>query len=58
MDRIGTPTGVITKDRPAAGLIDEMERDDDARGPMPDESESEGALRVVIPSAVGGTSWR
>ncbi|MFJ4577630.1 hypothetical protein ACIP4W_41095 [Streptomyces sp. NPDC088846] len=45
MDRIATPAGVITVDRPSAGLFEDMERDDNERGPEP---EPESALRTVI----------
>ncbi|MFJ9901217.1 hypothetical protein ACIQPR_48760 [Streptomyces sp. NPDC091280] len=56
MDRIATPPGVLTKDRVFAGLIEDLEREDDARGPEP---EPESVLRVIISRPViGGTTWR
>ncbi|MES9512198.1 hypothetical protein ABWJ92_38525 [Streptomyces sp. NPDC000609] len=45
MDRTVTPTGVITAARPSAGLIEDLEREDDRRGPEP---EPESALRTII----------
>jgi hypothetical protein len=56
VDRIPTPSGVLTKVRPCAGLIEDMEREDNARGPEP---EPESVLRVIISRPViGGTTWR
>ncbi|WP_329224260.1 hypothetical protein OG352_39800 (plasmid) [Streptomyces sp. NBC_01485] len=59
MDRIVTPLGVLPMVRPCAGLndlIEDQEREDNARGPEP---EPESVLRAVIRRPViGGTSWR
>lgn len=56
MDRIVTPPGVLMA-RPCAGLndlIEDLEREDNARGPEP-----ENGLRVIIRRPViGGTTWR
>ncbi|MFF2527262.1 hypothetical protein [Streptomyces liangshanensis] len=61
MDRIGTPTSVMTMVRPSAGLAEEIERqerEDDARGPEPENSDR----RVFIPRPrprpeSGGSAW-
>ncbi|MFE7268738.1 hypothetical protein ACFU9B_43460 [Streptomyces sp. NPDC057592] len=47
MDRIATPTGVITVDRPSAGQYEDWESDDNELGP---EAEPESALRIVTPT--------
>ena len=55
MDRIVTPPGVLMA-RPCAALtdlIDDLEREDNARGPEPESS-----LRVIIRRPViGGVPW-
>lgn len=45
MDRIVMPSGVFTMARPCAGLVEDMEREDNDLGP---EAEPESVLRVVI----------
>lgn len=60
MDRICAPSGVITRTRPSAGVIEDIEREDDRRGYEP---EPEGVLRVVIPATLtadssGWSTWR
>ncbi|MFJ8314042.1 MULTISPECIES: hypothetical protein [unclassified Streptomyces] len=56
MDRIATPTGVITTAPPYVGLFEDWEREDNDRGPEP---EPENLARVIIRRPViGGPSWR
>ncbi|MEV5567656.1 hypothetical protein AB0L54_33095 [Streptomyces sp. NPDC052196] len=56
MDRIATPTGVITEAPPGAGLIEDLEREDNARGPEP---EPPSLTRIIISRPViGGPAWR
>lgn len=52
MDRIATPTSVFTAAPPRAGLIEDMERDDNRRGPEPEDSALR--LRTVIHCPVRG----
>ncbi|MGW7412791.1 hypothetical protein [Streptomyces sp. NPDC054863] len=54
MDRIGTTLETLT--RPCAGLIEDMERDDDLRGPEP-EPESVARTSVRRSSKGGWTTW-
>ncbi|MEV5205673.1 hypothetical protein [Streptomyces sp. NPDC053720] len=49
MDRIATPTGVITMARPSAGLAEEIERQESDDNRMGFEPEPESALRIIIP---------
>lgn len=46
MDRIVTPSGVFTMPRPFAGLYEDMEDEDNQRGPEP-EPDPPG-YRVII----------
>lgn len=56
MDRIATPTGVITTAPPYAGLVEDLEREGNARGPEP-----ESLARLIIRrpvTVIGGPAWR
>lgn len=55
MDRIATPSSVMTMAPPYAGLIEDMEGEDNARGPEP---EPENVVRVIIRRPANGGGRR